>query len=290
MKKRTIEGVLAVHEPEGEEAPAVFDSPHSGFGIPDDFGTILSERILWDGGVDNFVDELFSDAPAYGGHLLEALYLRSYVDPNRDTDEIDPDLLDGPWPDPVRPSTRTNLGTGLIWSKDVPNLPLYDRKLSVAEARRRIDRYWKPYQAELAGLLEAKRKRFGAVYFLDCHSHRAVAPPNMFDREGTSRAEMDLGTLDGAACSPEFTDVVRTTLEECGYQVVVDGDHKGEHLIRHTGDPARGSHAIMLEIRKDLYMDQDTISHNNGFDETRANMAKLAQAICDFAKNHVRSL
>jgi hypothetical protein len=46
----------------------------------------------------------------------------------------------------------------------------------------------------------------------------------------------------------------------------------------------------MLEIRKDLYMDQDTISHNNGFDETRANMAKLAQAICDFAKNHVRSL
>ena len=285
---RTIDGVLAVHEPVGDEAPAVFDSPHSGLGIPDDFGTVLPKEKLWGGGVDNFVNELFADVPLYGGHLIEALFLRSYVDPNRNADEIDSKILDAPWPGSISRSTRVGLGTGLVWSRDVPDLPLYDRKLSVAEVQRRIERYWKPYQAKLMGILEAKRKRFGVAYFLDCHSHRAVAPPNMFDSEGTLRAEMDLGTLDGTACSPEFADLVRTTLEQCGYKVVVDGDHKGEHLIRHYGNPADGCHAIMLEIRKDLYMDQDTLTRNERFGETRTNMAKLARAICEFARRQAR--
>ena len=69
-----------------------------------------------------------------------------------------------------------------------------------------------------------------------------------------------------------------------GYQVVVDGFHKGEHLIRHYANPPAGRHCMMIEVRKDLYMDAETIERNDRFAETQANMSKLTQEICYYAR------
>ena len=41
---KTVEGVLITHDPQGEEAPAVFDSPHAGFDIPDDWHAIQPRK------------------------------------------------------------------------------------------------------------------------------------------------------------------------------------------------------------------------------------------------------
>ena len=76
--------------------------------------------------------------------------------------------------------------------------------------------------------------------------------------------------------------------EGMGYQVVVDGYHTGEHLIRHYSDPAKGRHCMMIEVRKDLYMDEKTIERNDRFVETQTNMGKLAKAICEFARSKAR--
>ena len=67
--------------------------------------------------------------------FLEALYLRSYVDPNRNETEVDPSILAEPWPGQVERSARVGLRSGLIWSNIPPDIELYDRKLSVAEVR-----------------------------------------------------------------------------------------------------------------------------------------------------------
>ena len=40
----------------------------------------------------------FKDAPRYGAYLLTAEFPRSYIDPNRSPDDIDVDMLAGPWP------------------------------------------------------------------------------------------------------------------------------------------------------------------------------------------------
>jgi N-formylglutamate amidohydrolase len=42
---------------------------------------------------------------------------------------------------------------------------------------------------------------------------------------------------------------------------------------------------MMLEIRKNLYMDEATLEPNSGFAEVQANMSKLVRAICDYARS-----
>ena len=223
--------------------------------------------------------------PRHGAPLIEALFPRSYIDPNRSEDEVDPGLLDGTWPKPLKVSKRVAIGSGLIWRKVFPDVALYDRKLAVAEVERRIEHYWRPYQQALKQALDQAHARFGQVYHLDCHSNSTRAPKLSADGEGTLRPEMELGTIDGRTSGPEFVEVVRDSLRAMGYQVVVDGFHKGEYLIRHYADPKASRHGIMIEIRKDLYMDDATGEKNARFAETQANMGRLAKAICDFARD-----
>ena len=281
---QSIEDVLIMHQPASEGAPAVFDSPHSGFRLPEDWGCTQPREKLWGwGGIDNYVHELFRDAPTHGAPLLEALYPRSYIDPNRDEDEIDPSMLAEPWPTPLKTDGPVSLGSGLIWRRILPDVPLYDRKLSVSEVKARIDNYWRPYQTALKEAIDQTHERHGVIYHFNCHSNRTIAPAGSPEGGGVRRPEMEIGTLDGTTCSADFTALVHETLKSLGYQVELDGFNKGQHLIRHYADPAQGRHSMMLEIRKDLYMDEKTIERNDRFVETQANMGKLAKAICEFS-------
>ncbi|HJO69686.1 MAG TPA: N-formylglutamate amidohydrolase, partial [Rhodospirillales bacterium] len=96
---RTVERVLVKRDPIGNEFPMVFDSPHSGTLYPDDFGHVAPMARLRKA-EDTFIDDIYEHAPAKGGHLLEALFPRSYIDPNRSLEDLDPGLLDGEWPEP----------------------------------------------------------------------------------------------------------------------------------------------------------------------------------------------
>jgi N-formylglutamate deformylase len=282
---QSSENILIMHQPAGERAPAVFDSPHSGFRLPEDWGCTQPRDKLWGwGGIDNYVNELFRDAPGHGAPLLEALYPRSYIDPNRNEDEIDPSMLAEPWPTPLKTGGRVGMGSGLIWRRILPDIPLYDRKLAVSEIKARIENYWRPYQTALKDAMDQAHERFGVIYHFNCHSNRTIAPAGAPEGGGVRRPEMEIGTIDGTTCSPDFTALVRETLEDQGYEVEIDDFNKGEHLIRHYGNPPDGRHSMMLEIRKDLYMDEETMERNDRFAETQANMGKLAKIICEFAK------
>ena len=64
---------------------------------------------------DMYVDELFANAPKFGATLIQAHFPRSYIDPNRALDDLDPDLLSDDWPHPVQMGERSRSGHGLIW-------------------------------------------------------------------------------------------------------------------------------------------------------------------------------
>jgi N-formylglutamate deformylase len=119
----------------------VLDSPHSGTAYPQDFGHACDPQLLRRA-EDTHVERLYSFAPALGVHWVEALFPRSYLDANRSLAEIDESLLEGPWPG-ERPGSaaelaKVRLGKGLIWRLTDDGLPLYQRRLSVAEVQRRI--------------------------------------------------------------------------------------------------------------------------------------------------------
>jgi len=276
---------LRIVEPQAEPAPVVFDSPHSGTDYPDDFGSIAPLSVLRRS-EDAFVDELFAAAPRHGAPLIAARFPRIYIDPNRDLVDLDPTMLDGPWPDPLVPSRKTELGVGLVWRIMPPDSRLYDRLLTVAEVRGRIERCWKPYHHAVATAIDETHRRFGKVWHVNCHSMPAMG--NAASEDGpVPRAEFVLGDRDGTTCEAGFTAFVAGELRDMGYEVKINEPYKGVELVRRYSDPARGRHSLQLEINRKLYMDEARIEKNDGFDSLKANMDQLTAAICRYARAQV---
>src|SRR3546814_857359 len=144
---------LPAHYPEASAA-LVLDSPHSGTTYPPDFASSVPLAALRTA-EDTWVDDLWGDAVGMGVPLIAAAFPRAYIDANRSLDEIDPQMLDQPWPETLPDSPKVKLGKGLIWRMLDDVTPLYNRALSLAEVRHRIDACWKPYHAQVKRLIDA---------------------------------------------------------------------------------------------------------------------------------------
>jgi N-formylglutamate amidohydrolase len=277
-------------QPDGA-LPLVFDSPHSGAIYPADFGHAAPLEILRRA-EDAFVDELFADAPAHGASLLAALFPRSYIDPNRHEADIDLSLLDGAWPHALAPTRRSRRGLGLIRRILRGDLPLYDRRLSVAEVKARIDNYYRPYHAELEAMLDAAHGRWRRVWHVNCHSMRALGrkpgdPP--FGGNGRPRADFVLGDLDGEACDGEFRDLVQGTLTAMGYRVVLNKPFKGAELVARYSDPAAGRHSLQIEINRRLYMDERAVAKTADFATLKTDIDRLIAEIAGYVRERAGS-
>lgn len=275
-----VDGVLARYEPAGPKLvlPLILDSPHSGHAYPPDFRHVPS-RALLRRAEDAFVDDLFDSAPRHGAVFLKALFPRSYIDPNRHEDEIDLTIMEEDWPNPVIASEKAEMGLGLIRRLIKGNVEIYDRPLSVAEVRGRIDRFHRPYLMELQQLADRAHAEFGAVWHLNCHSMRAHGRRR---GEKIPRADFVLGDRDGTSCMPGFTTTVREILQKLGYRVAVNDPFKGAELVTRIGRPQAGRHSLQIEVNRGLYMDEDRIEKNDGFDRLKEDMDRLIAGIADF--------
>ncbi len=277
--------VLIVHGPQTHAgAPArsalVLDSPHSGFEMPADFGAALPEPALREG-EDSFIDQLYRPAAERGIPLLAALFPRTYLDPNRHADDIDPELLDAPWPGPRVDSGKARMGKALVWRTMIDDAPIYARRLTVAEVQHRVQHYHAPYHRTLRQLLDAAHARFGCVVHINCHSMGPTSSLAMEGIEGQPRADMVLGDRDGSTCAPALTAYVRDTLAAQGYRVALNDPFKGVELVRAHAAPATGRHSLQLEVNKRLYMHEDRIETHAGFARLQADLMALLQGIED---------
>ena len=272
--------VVIVHGPAEAEVPLVLDSPHSGYAMPADFGSARTEAELREG-EDCFIDELYRPATARGVPLLAALFPRTYLDPNRHAGDIDPDLLSEPWPHPLVASEKARIGKALVWRTMDADKPIYDRLLTVAEMRARVEGYHRPYHEALRSLLDAAHARFGAVWHINCHSMGPTTSVLIEGVDGQPRADIVLGDRDGTTCAPEFTAFVHDVLAGHGYDVRVNDPFKGVELVRAYADPAGGRHSLQLEINKRLYMDTTGLSKHAGFGVLQGHLMDLVDRILE---------
>jgi len=111
MPDKVIPNVLRRTDPTGDPAPLVFDSPHTGLLYPADFRPAIPmeqcERVA-----DWYVEELFGAAPAHGAVLIEALFRRAYLDPNRSERDLDLSLVEDGWPGEVDTAGRRSPRSG----------------------------------------------------------------------------------------------------------------------------------------------------------------------------------
>lgn len=273
---------LIVIDPTAPTVPLVLDSPHSGTAYPADFGYACDGELLRRA-EDTHVQDLFGNAPAVGATLLHALFPRSYIDVNRAEDDIDPDLLAEPWPGELRPSDKSALGMGLIRKLCVPGMAMYDRPLSVAEIKGRIQRCYRPYHAELARLLDKRHERFGRVYHIDCHSMPDRA--NAMNRDaGARRPDFCISDRDGSSADSAFTELVADTLASYGWDVRINDPYRGAELIMRHGRPADQRHSIQIEVNRARYMDEDTRQPHDGYQRVKGDLTRMLRTVAAWIK------
>ncbi len=271
---------LITHQP-GSSA-LVLDSPHSGTTYPPDFLPACELAILRQA-EDTHVEKLYDFAPALGVHWIEAHFPRSYLDVNRNTTEIDVTLLDAPWPGPVATDpkilSKVRLGKGLIWRTTDDGVPIYARKLSVAEVQARIAQCWQPYHAAVAQAIDAAHRQHGYSIHINCHSMPAVASSHATDFPGEKHADFVVGDRDGSTASPALSQLVCQHLASLGYDVAYNHPYKGVELVRRYSRPAEHRHSIQLEINRKLYMSEETLEMTPGFEPLKAHLRSLVELL-----------
>ncbi|MNK36205.1 N-formylglutamate amidohydrolase [compost metagenome] len=243
--------------------PLVLDSPHSGTVYPEDFRPVCELATLRRA-EDTHVEKLYAFASDMGAAWIEAHFPRSYLDANRDMTEVDTTMLDGPWTEPVssdpRVLSKVRLGKGLIWKLTDEGLPIYDRPLTVAEVRQRIDQCWRPYHAAVAQAIDDAHARHGYSIHINCHSMPAIAGSHATDFPGLAHADFVIGDRDGSTADPALSHKLCEHLRACGYSVDYNHPYKGVELVRRHGNPAANRHSIQVEINRKLYMDEATLA------------------------------
>ena len=204
---------------------------------------------------------------ARGHPVVRAHFPRCYVDVNREPYELDPRMFDGRLPSFANTrSMRVAGGLGTVARVVGDAQEIYDQRIAVAEAMRRIDGLYKPYHRALRRLFMQLQRDFGAAILIDCHS----MPSSTGGRDERPRADLVLGDRYGTSC----VGIVPETIEQCmhgfGYVVSRNKPYAGGFITEHYGNPTAGLHAIQLEINRALYMDERRY-------EPSASFAKLAQ-------------
>lgn len=261
--------VVRVRGAESQVLPLVLDSPHSGTDYPQDFDH-QAEPAKLRSAEDTHVHELFEGVLDQGAILVDALFPRSYIDPNRaKTDFLPADLAAGDaieLPFALAPTVKSELGIGLVWMRVPPDgEPMYPRLLTAATLLQRLTAYHQPYHDALRRCLDQTHLTFGRVFHINCHSMANKASAMSAQPRGTPRPDFVIGDRDGTSCDPALTQALYQALTGEGFQVTVNDPYKGAELIQAWSNPANLRHSIQLEINRSLYMDEASREKNANF-------------------------
>ena len=268
-------------EPSTLTSGVVFALPHSGrdYGVSFLNQSIL-DKISIRSSEDAFLDQLIDGIEKYGAPKIIANAPRAFIDLNRSTDELDPALISG-IKNNIR-SPRISSGLGVIPRVVSHGKEIYRGKLSLEQAQSRIEYYWKPYHKDLSNLLKRARAIYGQSLLIDMHSmpHEAVSTQSSFIKA----PEIVVGDRFGMSSDPEFTNLIVSILKQHGFRVAKNTPFAGAFITKHHGKIKDRTHAIQLEIDRSLYMDEERILQNSGFEKLKSQLfpglIQISSLIC----------
>ncbi|MEX2496916.1 MAG: N-formylglutamate deformylase [Woeseia sp.] len=232
-------------------SPLLISIPHDGRRLPPRIAARMTEEGQAIPDTDWHVRKLYNFARLAGATVIEAKYSRYVVDLNRSPDEDAP-LYDD------RPST------GLCPLRTFAGQDIYKAGETVSDRQRarRVERYWRPYHAELVRTLEQLKEQFGYALLWDAHSIRGTVPL-LFEGD---LPDLNIGSNNGRSCPKAVEDAVARIAAAAPFSAVVNGPFRGGFITRHYGDPANRIFALQLELAQRSYMDEKTLR----FDPKRA--------------------
>jgi N-formylglutamate deformylase len=219
------------------DAPLLVSLPHAGIDLAE-FEPRLTSRWLAQRDCDWWIDKLYDFAYGLGATVVHTAISRTVIDVNRDPSGAS-----------LYPGQTT---TGLCPTETFDGDRLYSsgQEPGPAEIDQRRKTYFEPYHAALKGEIDRLRDLHPKVVLYDCHSIRSLIP-RLF--EGMLPV-FNLGTNDGNSADPALQGMVANIMAESGETQVVNGRFKGGWITRHYGDPAKGVHALQMELSCRGYM------------------------------------
>jgi N-formylglutamate amidohydrolase len=240
--------------------------PHASLVVPSDVssGFLLTpaqlehELLLM---TDRYTDELFA-LPSSLAATVAFPVSRLVVDPERFTE------------DAQEPMARK--GMGVVYTQTSSGQPL---RLPPSEDERQhlVARFYKPHHAALTTAVQTALDAHGTCLVIDGHSFPTHALPYE-DDQNPDRPDICIGT-DKIHTPDGLRETAVRAFKDTGWTVAVDRPFSGALVpMRFYGKDPR-VRAIMVEVRRGLYMDEQSGARLLCFDEVRARISGAVKAI-----------
>jgi len=254
-----------IHEPRGD-LPVLLSVPHSGRDYPDwlvDMACAGQQSLT--PLEDPLVDRLVWRALQRGCGAVIARTPRAAIDCNRAEDEVDPAVIEGPRRG--RMTARARGGLGIVPARTQQHGYLWRRAISPKQLEERLDQAHRPYHHAIQDQLGLLLDRFGCAVLLDCHS---MPPPP------AGVAQMVFGDCRGRTADGWLSRDAMAIATRHGFSAGLNDPFAGGHVIDRHARPARGVHALQLEIDRRCYLGAGLKAPGVGFDRVAALIEGLA--------------
>jgi len=199
---------------------------------------------------DWFTDEIFGGLTGASDVIFPVS--RLVVDPERfENDEQEPMAVHG---------------MGIVYEKNSDQAPLR-RKLSVSERRTLIEDYYRPHHQALSDLTGKVIAEHGQCFILDGHSFPLVPLPCEL-RQSLFRPEICIG-VDAYHTPASLRDAAVQLFKEAGFTTAINHPFAGAMVAQGYYQTDKRVIALMIEVRRDLYMDERNIEKLAVFDSVR---------------------
>ncbi|GAA2493230.1 N-formylglutamate amidohydrolase [Streptomyces gobitricini] len=247
-------------------SPVILHVPHSSRVIPAEVraGIVLDDRALA-AELDHITDaytERIADAAAQAARVRPWRFVnrlsRLVVDPERFPDE--------------REEMRA-VGMGAVYTRTTHREELRPPR---ADVQPLLDRYFHPYAEAMTAAVAERLGTVGRAVIVDVHSYPAKPLPYELHGDGP-RPPICLGT-DSFHTSGPLLDAARQAFADFG-GTELDSPFAGTYVpLRYYGRDARVG-AVMVEIRRDLYMDERGVPRAGGVDALAGALAGLVERL-----------
>ncbi|MEU9861178.1 N-formylglutamate amidohydrolase [Streptomyces sp. NPDC047971] len=251
--------------PGAPDSPVLLHVPHSSRELPPDVrdDIVLDDRELARE-LDHITDahteriaELAAGAAAAAPWRFVNRLSRLVVDPERFPDERE---------------EMTAVGMGAVYTRTTHRAEL---RPDGFDARPLLDRYFHPYARAMTAAVTDRLAAVGRAVIIDVHSYPSEPLPYELHGEGP-RPPVCLGT-DPHHTPPALLTAARAAFEGIG-GVGTDSPFAGTYVpLEHYGRDTRVS-ALMVEIRRDVYMKEPGGPAGPGLDALATALAELVDA------------
>ena len=238
----------------------VLHIPHASKNIPDEYLKYftLSKKDLEIELLkmtDHFTDELF-DVSNDNIHQLKFPISRLLVDVERfEKDELEP---------------MFRVGMGCVYEKTHDGKPL---KLVKDIKDELINKFYKIHHENFTKIVDAKLKQNNKVLIIDCHSFPKHPLPYELNQE-MDRPEICIGT-DNFHTSDKTKIMFEELFNDFKFTIKFNKPFKGSIVPLKFYNKDQRVQSLMIEVRRDLYMDEKSGEKNKKFNDIKSILQKI---------------